>query len=104
MSAKPVRVLVSFRFPDAGKARSFAELFRDSFIPRTRLEDGCLLYDVWIANDNPCLVSLVESWASQEQLDAHLAQDWLKALLAPAMALLGEGNAPDFHFCTSVMD
>ena len=104
MSDKPVRVHVVFKFPQKENADGFAALFRDEFIGRTRKEPGCLLYDVWRANDDPCVVTLVETWTTQQTLDAHLAQDWIKDLLPKAMALLGEGNHPAFHFCTSVMD
>jgi len=99
-----VRVHVTFKFPTAENATAFGNLFRDDFIPRTVKEEGCLLYDVWQPNDDPLTLVLVESWASQQTLDTHLAQAWMKEKLPPAMALLGEGNKPAFHFCKSVMD
>jgi quinol monooxygenase YgiN len=104
MSDKPVRVNVTFKFPSAANAGAFAALFRDEFIGRTRKEEGCLLYDVWQANDDPCVLTLIETWTSQQTLDQHLAQPWMQETLPKAMALLGEGNKPAFHFCTSVMD
>jgi|GEM_PF-6317857 len=99
-----VRVHVLFKFPTAENANAFAALFRDEFIERTRREEGCLLYDVWQANDDPLTLTLIESWTNQETLDKHLAQNWMKEKLPAAMALLGEGNQPAFHFCRSVMD
>lgn len=104
MTDSTVRVHVTFKFPTAENADAFAAIFRDEFIGRTRLEEGCLLYDVWRANTDPLTVLLIESWSSQQALDTHLAQDWLKARLASARALLGENNDPAFHFCKSVMD
>jgi quinol monooxygenase YgiN len=104
MTDKQVRVHVIFKFPNATNAAAFAALFRDEFIGRTREEQGCLLYDVWQANDDPCVLTLIETWTSQATLDTHLGQAWMQEKLPKAMALLGEGNRPDFHFCTSVMD
>jgi quinol monooxygenase YgiN len=104
LSENPVRVYVSFTLPTIASAIEFSGLFRDEFIERTRKEDGCLLYDVWQSNSDPLAIVLVESWASQRALDAHLAQDWMKAILPRAMALLGENKNPPFHFCKSVMD
>jgi quinol monooxygenase YgiN len=104
MSDKPVRVHVIFKFPSAENANAFAALFRDRFIGRTRMEEGCLLYDVWQANDDASALTLIETWTNQQTLDKHLAQAWMQEELPKAMALLGEGNKPAFHFCTSVMD
>ncbi len=104
MSSKPVRVHVSFKFPNKASADAFGIAFRDEFIARTVKEEGCLLYDVWQANDDPTLLTLIESWTSQELLDIHLAQPWMKEALPRVMGHLGEGNKPAFHFCTSVMD
>ena len=100
----PVRVHVTFNFPSEENCQAFANLFKEKFIPRTLKEDGCLLYDVWIPNGKPTALYLVESWSSQQALDTHLAQDWMKELLPETMALQGEGNKPAFDFCRSVMD
>jgi quinol monooxygenase YgiN len=102
MADSMVRVHVTFKFSSAENAGKFAAIFRDDFIGRTRLEAGCLLYDVWQPNSDPLTLLLVESWASQQALDTHLAQDWLKARLASARELLD--GEPAFHFCRSVMD
>jgi quinol monooxygenase YgiN len=102
MSDSAVRVHVIFKFATAEKANAFAAIFRDEFIGRTRLEEGCLLYDVWRPNTDPLTLVLVESWTSQQVLDAHLAQDWLKERLGAARELLD--GEPAFHFCKSVMD
>lgn len=99
-----IRVHVVFKFPSAENANAFAALFRDDFIGRTRKEEGCLLYDVWRANDDPLTLTLIEAWSDQRTLDQHLAQAWMKEKLPQAMTLLGEGNHPAFHYCKSVMD
>lgn len=99
-----IRVHVTFKLPTPENANAFATLFREAFIARTRQEDGCILYDVWQANDDPLTLILIEEWASQKALDTHLAQDWLQEQFPKAKALLGEGDEPTFHFCTSVTD
>lgn len=104
MTDSIVRVHVTFKFPTIENADAFTAIFRDEFIGRTRLEDGCLLYDVWRSNSDPLTAVLIESWSSQQALDTHLAQDWLKARLASARELLDENQQPAFHFCKSVMD
>lgn len=103
MSNGIVRVHVEFSFPSVGNAQAFAALFRDEFIGRSRKEEGCLLYDVWQSDADPLKLVMIESWSSQQALDTHLAQDWLKQKLAGARELMG-GNEPVFHFCRSVMD
>jgi quinol monooxygenase YgiN len=104
MTENIVRVHVTFKLPSIENAKAFTALFRDEFIGRTRKEEGCLLYDIWVSNADPLTVVLIESWSSQQALDAHLAQDWLKARLVTAKELMGANNEPAFHFCKSVMD
>lgn len=58
------------------QADSFAAMFRQEFITRSRNEEGCLLYDLWVDPKAPTRMVIVESWASQADLDRHLALPW----------------------------
>ncbi|MDX2320064.1 MAG: putative quinol monooxygenase [Moritella sp.] len=53
-----------------------AELLK--LIELTRLEDGCIQYDLHQDNHNPALFTFIENWASQALLQKHLDSSHLK--------------------------
>lgn len=50
-----------------------AELQRvlESFIAPTRLEDGCLRYELFVDLDDPAKFTFIEEWSSRAALQAH---------------------------------
>jgi len=58
------------------EAEAFVAMFRTEFIPRSRTEEGCLFYDLWVDPKDPSRMAIVESWASQADLDRHLSLPW----------------------------
>jgi quinol monooxygenase YgiN len=56
----------------------------------THAEDGCILYALNQGVADRTRFAFVERWASQEQLDAHLASAHIAAVLAQADELLSE--------------
>ena len=47
----------------------------------TRQEAGCINYDLHVSPEDPAKFLFHENWASQAQLDAHLANAQIQALL-----------------------
>lgn len=72
---KRVNLVVELRVK-AEEAERFAAMFRQEFIVRSRAEQGCLFYDLWVDPQHHNRMVIVESWASRADLDRHLAQDW----------------------------
>ena len=54
----------------------------------TRAEAGCLFYDFYADNNDPCLFLFFEEWESRAHLEAHLQSPHLQACRA-ATADLG---------------
>lgn len=78
-----------------GKAAEF-EAAAGPALARVRAEDkGCEMYDLFKSVDDDSRFVIVESWASQEDLDAHMT--------SPAMGDVGKalgsfmGGAPTMH-------
>ena len=42
-----------------------------SYVAPTRLEDGCLRYDLFVDQSNPCKFTFIEEWESSEALQKH---------------------------------
>lgn len=54
----------------------------------TRAEPGCINYDFHVDAADPCTFVFYENWASQADLDAHLAMPHLMPLLSQLDRLL----------------
>lgn len=70
-------IIVEFDLlPD--KAEAFAAMFNHEFVPRSRAEKGCELYELWRHPDDPTKMTVVERWTTKADHDAHLAAPWFK--------------------------
>jgi quinol monooxygenase YgiN len=59
-------------------------------LEKTRLEEGCIQYDLHVALKEPGHFAFVENWASEETLKAHSESAHLKAFGAKAPELVAE--------------
>jgi quinol monooxygenase YgiN len=84
----PIVVLAYFRAKPEHLAElraALAELIR-----ATRLEPGCLRYDLHVAADDPTSFVMIEQWATRAALEAHLAQPHTRTALAKVPAWLAD--------------
>jgi quinol monooxygenase YgiN len=63
-----------------GKEDDAAEAFR-ALVQPTHDEQGCILYALHRAADDPRKLAFIERWASRGELDAHLESDHVKDVL-----------------------
>jgi quinol monooxygenase YgiN len=78
-----------------GKAAEFASVFK--VVQATALqEDGCEQYELFQSLDDPDTFVLLERWASQEQLDRHMAAERTRdsAAMDALIALWAPGVTP----------
>jgi quinol monooxygenase YgiN len=59
-----------------------------SLLAPTRIETGCIDYDLHQSQEEPGLFLLFESWASREDLERHLESVHLRAFQRRAEGLL----------------
>lgn len=64
----------------------------EELVPITVAEDGCVNYDLHVAQDDPGRFFFYENWTGGDKLDAHLTADHLVALANRLDDLL-EGGA-----------
>ena len=57
-------------------------------IAPTRVEEGCITYELLQNVEDPLDLTFVEEWASPEALDAHFETEHFKAVAARADELL----------------
>lgn len=93
--------VIAFHRAKPGKEQALREALLAVCGP-TRAEKGCLNYDLHVSADEPGLLVFHENWASQADLDAHLASPHIDAFRAIAGDLLAE--PPDITLWEEIKD
>jgi quinol monooxygenase YgiN len=62
----------------------------ESFVAPTRLEEGCLRYDLFVDLDDPTKFTFIEEWSSREALQKHSQSAHITAGRAHFPELLAE--------------
>lgn len=63
------------------------ELLRALILP-TRIEKGCIVYELYQNEADPTDFTFIEEWTSDEDLDSHSESDHLKNFAAEGASLL----------------
>ena len=79
MSAKIVTVVATFQ-ARPGQEQALREVLIGLVGP-THRESGCLNYDLHVLAEDPARFLFHENWTSKAQLDAHLANTHIQALI-----------------------
>lgn len=61
-----------------------------ALIAPTRLEPGCLKYDLHQSSEDKSLFMFYENWAARKDLDEHLKMPYLQEFLGKAEKILAE--------------
>ena len=88
MDPRPLTIVAMFR-ARPGQEEALADALRAMPTP-TRLERGCLNYDLHRSNDDPRLFFFHETWASVDDHRAHLDTGHVRHLLTITPDLLLE--------------
>lgn len=60
----------------------------EKLVTETRKEEGCLVYEFFQDIENPCVVTMIESWTTQEALDLHLKSEHIKEFFSLTTSLI----------------
>ena len=80
--------LVAHLVPKPGKADELAQALL-AIVPDVLREPGCIFYQAHESIEQPGTIVMIEIWADQTALDAHIAGDSFSALAARFDDLLG---------------
>ncbi|HYI01069.1 putative quinol monooxygenase [Hyalangium sp.] len=72
----------------AGKEEALRKLIEPVIEP-TRQEKGCRRYSVMQDRQNPAVITLLEEWDTEADLDTHLALPHLQKIFAELKDVLG---------------
>lgn len=56
-------------------------------------EDGCALYRAFASSDDPCVLTVIEAWETEEAFEAHRASDHMGAFKAKCGSMILDKNA-----------
>ena len=73
----------------AGKESELRKVL-ESFVAPTRLEEGCIRYDLFVDLDHPNKFTFIEEWASRDALNKHGQSSHIQAGRKHFPELLGE--------------
>ena len=58
-----------------GKREAFIQKVKDTgIVDAIRAEDGCIKYDYYLSEKDPCELLLLEQWESKAHQQTHIAQ------------------------------
>jgi len=64
-----------------GKREAFVEaVYKEGILPPVLAEDGCLRYDYYFSEADPCELLLIEAWETKEHQQVHLTQPHMARL------------------------
>ena len=89
MASPSVRVIAHFAVKSE-KIDEFIQAARETLVEPSRVEPGCIRYDLWQDAAEPTRFAMVEAWESNEALDTHLSLQTVNAAVARLMPM-GEG-------------
>lgn len=61
-------------------------------VDKTRREDGCLSYELFQDTENPCILTMIETWENRECLEKHFQTAHFRELV-PQISECREGKA-----------
>ena len=68
------KIYVVFKCLD-GKREAFVERVKaEGIVDAVRAEDGCIRYDYYYSEKDPCELLLIEEWESQHHQQVHIDQ------------------------------
>lgn len=71
-----------------GKAAEFEKIFNGLSAKVKANEKGCLLYDLFKSKEDPQTYVIMEQYASQADLDAHMQTEYFQAAFPELSAVL----------------
>ena len=83
-SQEAMNITVNLRYTGVnGSAKAFAEeMVSSGTVAAIRAEEGNLRYEYYQSLDDPETILLIDSWASQEAIDAHHASPMMATIAA----------------------
>lgn len=80
-----------------GKREAFVKkLYEEGIVDAIRAEDGCIRYDYYFSEKDPCELLLIEAWESKHHQEVHIGQPHMAQLRAYKEGYIEESALGEF--------
>lgn len=81
-----------------GKREEFVEAVKAAgVLDAIRTEDGCLRYDYYYSDSDPCELLLIEAWESKHHQEVHIGQPHMATLRTLKEGRVVSGKLGEFE-------
>lgn len=81
-----------------GKREAFVQkLYEEGIVDAIRAEDGCIRYDYYFAEKDPCELLLIEAWESKHHQEIHIGQPHMARLRDCKEGYIESGSLGEFE-------
>ena len=81
-----------------GKREAFVERVKaEGILDMIRGEDGCIRYDYYYSDSDPCELLLIEAWESKEHQQVHIGQPHMATLRSLKAGRVESGKLGEFE-------
>lgn len=82
-----------------GKREAFIERVKaEGIVDAIRAEDGCIRYDYYYSEKDPCEILLIEAWESKQHQKVHIEQPHMAQLRAIKNDYIESTTLGEFEF------
>ena len=82
-----------------GKREAFIERVKaEGIVDAIRAEDGCIRYDYYYSEKDPCEILLIEAWESRQHQKIHIEQPHMAQLRAIKSDYIESTTLGEFEF------
>lgn len=73
-------IYVTFKCFEGKREAYIEKLYEEGIVDAVRVEDGCIRYDYYFAENDPNEILLIEAWESKEHQQIHIEQPHMARL------------------------
>lgn len=92
--------VIAKNYAKEAKIEKVLELAKE-LVEKTVNEDGCIMYEMYQDEKNPCVLIMIEEWETIEALNNHMFSEHLKKIVPQMNECMNQ--KPEINICKKVL-